>query len=144
MKVGEDVKNFRTGDRVCVEPGVPCGKCVYCREGEYNLCPDMRFLAAYPVEGSMQEYLAFPEENCFKLPEQVSTVEGALIEPLAVGLYAAEHSGVKINDTVVILGMGSLLVIGKRQPGSNVLQIGVMVWQSAVMAYVFIWVKELT
>ena len=59
VKVGEDVKNFRTGDRVCVEPGVPCGKCAYCREGEYNLCPDMRFLAAYPVEGSMQEYLAF-------------------------------------------------------------------------------------
>ena len=56
----------------------------------------------------MQEYLVFPEENCFKLPKQVSTIEGALIEPLAVGLYAAEHSEVKINDTIVILGMGCI------------------------------------
>ena len=108
VEVGEGVKKLSVGDRVCVEPGVPCGTCSYCRKGEYNLCPDMRFLAAYPVEGSMQEYLVFPEENCFKLPKQVSTIEGALIEPLAVGLYAAEHSEVNINDTIVILGMGCI------------------------------------
>lgn len=108
VAVGGGVKELKAGDRVCVEPGVPCGVCEYCRKGEYNLCPDMKFMAAYPVEGSMQEYLTFPETNCFKLPDNVSTVEGALIEPLAVGLYAAEQANVKVNDTVVILGMGCI------------------------------------
>lgn len=108
VETGDGVKNLKPGDRVCVEPGVPCGVCEYCRAGEYNLCPDMKFMAAYPVEGSMQEYLTFPESSCYKLPENVSTVEGALIEPFAVGLYAAEQAGVKVNDTVVILGMGCI------------------------------------
>ena len=108
VEVGAEVKKLSIGDRVCVEPGIPCGTCEFCRRGEYNLCPDMKFLAAYPIEGSMQEYLVFPETNCFKLPDNVSTIEGALIEPLAVGLYAAEHADVKINDTVVILGMGCI------------------------------------
>ena len=108
VETGEGVKHLKPGDRVCVEPGVPCGVCEYCRAGEYNLCPDMKFMAAYPVEGSMQEYLTFPESSCYKLPENVSTVEGALIEPFAVGLYAAEQAGVKVNDTVVILGMGCI------------------------------------
>lgn len=108
VALGDQVKALKIGDHVCVEPGVPCGSCEYCRKGEYNLCPDMKFMAAYPIEGSMQEYLTFPESNCYQLPEQVSTIQGALIEPFAVGLYAAEQAGVKVNDTVVILGMGCI------------------------------------
>lgn len=108
IQTGSEARLLQVGDRVCIEPGVPCGTCEYCRKGQYNLCPDMKFMAAYPVEGSMQKYLVFPEENCLKLPSHVSGVEGALIEPFAVGLYAAEQAGVQMNDRVVILGMGCI------------------------------------
>ena len=108
IEVGEAVKNLVPGDRVCVEPGVACGECMYCKSGRYNLCDNMRFMSAYPNRGSMQDYVTFPAKNCFKLPDHLTTVEGALIEPLAVGLHAANRGNVNFGDTVVILGSGCI------------------------------------
>jgi len=108
VEVGAEVKNLNVGDRVCVEPGVGCGECEYCKSGRYNLCNNMKFMSAYPNRGSMQDYVTFPAKNCFKLPDNLSTVEGALIEPLAVGLHAANRGNVKFGDTVLILGTGCI------------------------------------
>ena len=108
VKVGEEVEKLKAGDRVALEPGITCGECEQCKSGHYNLCPDVVFLATPPVQGCNEEYIAFPENMCFKLPDNVSTKEGALIEPLSVGFYASEQGGVKTGDTVVILGSGCI------------------------------------
>ena len=89
VEVGADVKHLKVGDRVALEPGKTCGKCEFCKQGKYNLCPDVIFFATPPVDGVFQEYVAHEADLCFKLPDNVSTLEGALIEPLAVGFHAA-------------------------------------------------------
>ena len=89
VEVGNKVKHLNIGDRVALEPGKTCGHCEFCKTGRYNLCPDVIFFATPPVDGVFQEYVAHEADLCFKLPENVSTLEGALIEPLAVGFHAA-------------------------------------------------------
>ncbi len=108
VEVGEGCEKLKVGDRVCLEPGITCGECEFCKSGRYNLCPDVQFLATPPVQGCYEDYIAFPENMCFKLPDNVSTKEGALIEPLSVGMHAANQSGVTLGDTVVILGSGCI------------------------------------
>jgi len=108
IEVGERVKNFSVGDRVAVEPGVPCGKCKWCKEGRYNLCPDIRFLSAPRAHGAMQKYVAHPAEYCFKLPDNISCKSGALIEPFAVGLHAIETAQINPSKTIAILGAGCI------------------------------------
>lgn len=108
VKVGSYVKGLKIGDRVALEPGVTCGHCEFCKSGKYNLCPDVEFLATPPYHGCLKNYMAFPENMAFKLPDNVSTKEGALVEPLAVGLHAAAQGGVKLGHKVVILGAGCI------------------------------------
>lgn len=108
VAVGDKVQSLKVGDKVALEPGITCGQCEFCKSGKYNLCPDVEFLATPPYHGSLMNYIAFPENMCFKLPENVSTKEGALVEPLAVGLHAAVQGGVKLGDKVVILGAGCI------------------------------------
>ena len=108
VKTGKNVTGLKEGDRVALEPGITCGKCEFCKTGHYNLCPDVVFLATPPVQGCYEEYIAFPADMCFKLPDNVSTEEGALIEPLSVGFYAVNQGEVQTGDTVVILGAGCI------------------------------------
>jgi L-iditol 2-dehydrogenase len=89
VEIGSGVQNLKVGDKVALEPGITCGQCEFCKTGRYNLCPDVEFLATPPYHGSLMNYIAFPENMCFKLPENISTKEGALVEPLAVGMHAA-------------------------------------------------------
>lgn len=107
-KIGKNVKKIKVGDRVAVEPGKACGKCKWCMEGKYNLCPDMKFLSAPVEQGAMREYVVHPEKLVFKLPDNVSLRTGALIEPFAVGLHAVENSQVTPDKNVVILGSGCI------------------------------------
>ncbi|MEK3875291.1 NAD(P)-dependent alcohol dehydrogenase [Paenibacillus sp. FSL M7-0420] len=108
VELGPGVKHLKVGDRVALEPGVTCGQCEFCKSGKYNLCPDVQFLATPPYHGCLMDYMAFPENMAFKLPDNVSSEEGALVEPLAVGLHAAAQGGVKLGDRVVILGAGCI------------------------------------
>lgn len=108
VEVGEGVDNVAPGDRVALEPGYPCGKCKLCRTGFYNLCKKVRFFADPPTPGALQEYVVHPADMCFKLPDNVSSRAGALVEPLAVGLHATAQGHVGLGDKVVILGSGCI------------------------------------
>lgn len=109
VEVGEKVTKFRPGDRVCIEPGVPCGTCRYCREGRYNICPHVDFMATQPnYRGALTNYLCHPESFTYRLPDHMSMMEGALVEPAAVGMHAAMLAGVKPGVRVAILGAGCI------------------------------------
>ncbi len=108
VEVGKDVKNLKVGDRVALEPGKTCGHCEFCKTGNYNLCPDVVFFATPPVDGVFQEYVTHEAGLCFKLPDNVSTMEGALIEPLAVGFHAAMQGGARAGQTAVVMGAGCI------------------------------------
>ncbi len=111
VETGSGVTTLKVGDKVALEPGITCGQCEFCKSGKYNLCPDVEFLATPPYHGSLMNYIAYPENMAFKLPDNVSTLEGALVEPLAVGMHAAAQGNVKVGDTVVILGAGCIGIV---------------------------------
>jgi len=107
-EVGKDVKGLKPGDKVALEPSVPCRNCTMCRSGKYNLCPDIVMMATPPHNGALLKYVAHPASFTYKLPKNVSTLEGALIEPLAVGLHAVSQGNVSLGDSVTILGAGCI------------------------------------
>lgn len=107
--VGSKVKKIKVGDKVNIEPGVPCGKCRYCLSGHYNICPDVDFLATQPnYRGALTNYITHPEAYTYKLPDNMDTMEGALVEPAAVGMHAAMEADVKPGKKIVILGAGCI------------------------------------
>ncbi len=108
VEVGEGVTSLKIGDKVALEPGVVDGSHEMCKIGKYNLDPGVQFLATPPVPGCNEEFIAFPADFCFKLPDNMTTREGALIEPLSVGFHAANQGEVGVGDTVVILGAGTI------------------------------------
>ena len=130
VKVGEDVKHLSVGDKVALEPGKTCGHCEFCKTGRYNLCPDVIFFATPPVDGVFQEYVCHEADLCFKLPENVSTIEGALIEPLAVGFHAAIQGQAQAGQTAVVMGAGCIGLVTmmalKAMGVSNVYVVDIM------------------
>jgi L-iditol 2-dehydrogenase len=106
--VGADVDSLAAGDRVAIEPGLPCRRCAYCKAGEYHLCPDVTFMGSPPVDGALAEYVAWPADFCHRLPDAVSTQGGALCEPLSVGIHAARRGEVATGDSVLITGAGPI------------------------------------
>lgn len=110
--LGEGVTSFQIGDKVAMEPGVPCGQCEWCKKGLYNLCDNISFMAI-PKErdGVFLEYCAHPANMCYKLPENVSTMAGALCEPLSVGLHAVNMSEAKLGQNAVVFGSGCIGLI---------------------------------
>lgn len=127
MEVGSSVQHLQVGDRVALEPGIGCGQCEMCKSGRYNLCPDVIFFATPPVQGALQNYVAHPADMCFKLPDNVSTKSGALVEPLCVGLHACKQGEVSLGQSVIILGSGCIglvtLMAAKAMGASNVIVI---------------------
>lgn len=105
-QVGSSVTSLKPGDRVAMEPGIPCRRCERCKEGKYNLCPKVAFAATPPYDGTLAKYYVLPEDFCYKLPEHMSLEEGALMEPLAVAVHVTKQSGIKQGDSVVVFGAG--------------------------------------
>jgi L-iditol 2-dehydrogenase len=130
VETGSSVKHLKVGDKVALEPGKTCGHCEFCREGKYNLCPDVIFFATPPVDGVFQEYVAHEAALCFKLPDSMSTMEGALIEPLAVGFHAANQGGAHAGQTAAVFGSGCIGLVSmmalKACGVSRVYQIDIM------------------
>ena len=106
--VGANVKDLSIGDRVAIEPGKPCGHCKFCLGGRYNLCPNVVFISNPPDDGALRRYMAYPASLCFKLPDNISLIDGAMIEPLSVGLHAAMRGNIYFGKTVAILGCGTI------------------------------------
>lgn len=106
--VGPGVTHLRPGDRVALEPGVPCRQCAACKAGRYNLCPAVRFMATPPVDGALAPYVVHPADFCYRLPDHVSLDAGALLEPLSVGLHACRRGSIGPGSRVLILGAGPI------------------------------------
>ena len=106
--LGPGVTGLAVGERVAMEPGIPCGACRLCREGRYNLCPDVRFWATPPYDGSFAEYVVHPAAYCFRLPAGVSDEAGALIEPLSTGVAAARRGRIGPGSRVLVTGLGPI------------------------------------
>lgn len=106
--VGEGVTRLKPGDRVALEPGYSCRRCAYCKRGQYNLCPGMTFMATPPVDGALSEFVVWPEDFTFAVPDTLSDDAAALLEPLAVGVWAARRGGVKMGDSVAVIGAGPI------------------------------------
>lgn len=106
--VGEDVASHAVGDRVAMEPGIPCGHCEHCRSGHYNRCPDVTFMATPPVDGAFAEAVAWPAEFTYGLPDAVPLEAGALAEPVSVGVHACRRGDVGPGDDVLVTGAGPI------------------------------------
>jgi len=108
IEVGPDVRTLKPGDRVALEPGIPCRRCRYCLSGRYNLCRDVVFLSAPPHDGFFRQFAAVPEDFAHRLPEGVSMEAGATVEPLAVALHAVGLVGLRAGEKVAVLGTGPI------------------------------------
>ncbi|KAF4450772.1 alcohol dehydrogenase [Fusarium albosuccineum] len=108
IRCGEGVKDLKPGDRVAVEPGVPCGNCFLCLDGRYNLCEDVQFAGVYPYAGTLQRYKVHPAKWLHKLPDNVSFAEGALLEPLSVVLHGINSAPITLGTPVVVCGAGPI------------------------------------
>ncbi|GAA5969099.1 hypothetical protein JCM11641_007468 [Rhodosporidiobolus odoratus] len=107
VKVGSNVKNIKAGDRVALEPGKSCRVCPDCKGGNYNRCADMIFAATPPYDGTLAGRYVLPADLCYPLPDNMSLEEGALLEPMSVGVHAvAKVAQMKPASNVVIFGAG--------------------------------------
>ncbi|KAF2661863.1 GroES-like protein [Lophiostoma macrostomum CBS 122681] len=107
--IGPLVSTVKPGDRVAVEPGVPCRYCKPCKAGSYHFCKDMRFAAAPPDgHGALTKFFRSAEDFVYKIPEKVGLDEAVLVEPLAVGVHATRLVDVRPGEKVVVMGSGTV------------------------------------
>ena len=106
------MSNFKAGDKVALEVGLPCEQCQRCQEGRYNVCKDMKFRSSgksFPhFQGTLQERINHPAKWCYRLPDDVSLDVGALLEPLGVALHAFRRSHMPKDATVLVFGAGAV------------------------------------
>ncbi len=107
--IGEKVTNVNVGDRIAVEPAMPCWECDQCLVNRSHTCRNLKFLGCpKQASGCLSEYIVMPETSCFKIPESMSYDEASISEPLAIGLYAVKQSIPMKNVKVGILGSGPI------------------------------------
>jgi D-xylulose reductase len=107
-EVGEAVTHLKAGDRVCMEPGIPDPNSRATQLGIYNLDPAVRFWATPPIHGVLRPSVVHPAAFTFKLPDNVSYAEGAMVEPLAVGMHAANKAHIRPGDVAIVMGAGPI------------------------------------
>ena len=112
--VGPEVTQVQVGDRVAIEPGTPCRDCRDCLAGRYHLCPDLKFLATPPYDGALVQYLVMDERNLFVIPDSMSFEEGALLEPLSVGIWACHRAALESGDDVLVTGAGPVGILAAQ------------------------------
>jgi len=108
IEVGREVKHLKVGDRVCMEPGIPDPNSKATQLGMYNLDPAVRFWATPPIHGVLRPTVIHPASFTFKLSDNISFGEGALVEPLAIGMWAATKAAIRPGDLAVVLGAGTI------------------------------------
>ncbi|MCW2732970.1 MAG: NAD(P)-dependent alcohol dehydrogenase [Mycobacterium sp.] len=105
-KIGSEVTNVAVGDRVAIEPGTPCRNCGECKAGRYHLCPDLIFLATPPYDGALMELMAIDARNLYPIPPEMTYEQGALLEPLSVGIWGCKRANLTAGDHVLVSGAG--------------------------------------
>ena len=108
LEVGSAVTHLQTGDRVCIEPGIPDPNSRASKLGIYNVDPAVRFWATPPIQGCLIPEVVHPAAYCYKLPEQVSFAEGAIIEPFAIGMQSAVRARIQPGDVAAVSGSGTI------------------------------------
>ncbi|XP_068197809.1 sorbitol dehydrogenase-like isoform X2 [Antennarius striatus] len=125
VKVGSAVKHLKVGDRVAIEPGVPREVDEFFKNGRYNLSPTIFFCATPPDDGNLCRYYKHSANFCYKLPDNVTFEEGALIEPLSVAIHACRRASVTLGSTVFICGAGPIglvcLLVAKEMGASQII-----------------------
>lgn len=106
VEVGEGVPRERIGELVAIEPGHPDGTCAECRAGRYNLCPDVRFFATPPIDGSLTGFVCVPAAFAHQAPRGMSAEAAAMAEPVSVGIAAARRAQITAGDRVLVTGAG--------------------------------------
>jgi 2-desacetyl-2-hydroxyethyl bacteriochlorophyllide A dehydrogenase len=109
--VGVGVTRWKPGDRVAVNPQICCGSCEMCRQGHYNLCNNMLLIGSSMrkfLDGAMCEFIAIGQEQLYALPDSVSFDCGTLLDPLGNAVHLINRAGVRLGDTVAVIGMGTI------------------------------------
>jgi len=105
---GEILTGERKGERVAIDPAIPCGRCRYCQQGNPNLCPWVKFAGHGDQDGGLQEQIIWPAEQLFALPDSLSMIEGALLEPLGVAIHALDLAKIEIGMRAGVIGCGPI------------------------------------
>ena len=109
VEVGNSVKRVKTGDKIAIEPAMPCWNCDQCLSGRHHTCRKLRFLGCPgQAEGCLSEYIVMPETSCFPLTGKLTTDHGSISEPLAIGVYAVKKSGEVKDLDIGIFGFGPI------------------------------------
>lgn len=109
--VSSENPSLPKGQRVVIEPGIPCRRCRFCKSGRYNLCRSVRFLSAPPENGTLAEYVVVPWDFAHPIPDTIDDEGGAFIEPVSVGVQACERAGLTAGATIAIIGAGPIGLI---------------------------------
>src|SRR5438105_8606435 len=112
--VGAEVTSLQVGQRVSIEPGVPCRACRQCLSGHYNLCPDVRFFATPPYDGAFCQFMAMPAAFVYPVPDSISDDAAGLLEPLSVGVWACRRTQVAPGSPVLVTGAGPIGLIAAQ------------------------------
>jgi len=108
-ETGSEVKKVKPGDKVAIEPSLPCGQCDQCLTGRSHTCRRIRFLGCPgQAEGALSEFIVMPEANCLPLPGNLNADHGSISEPLAIGIYSVKKSGGVRGLKIGILGFGPI------------------------------------
>ncbi|KAI1822468.1 GroES-like protein [Xylaria intraflava] len=108
VKCGEGVTSLKLGDRVGIEPQEPCEQCFHCREGRYNLCDTVKFSGIWPDNGTIQRFKRHPAKWLYKIPDNMTYSQGALLEPLSVILYGINGANVRLGRPALVCGAGPI------------------------------------
>ena len=123
INAGEDTPGFKPGDRVVVDPAIPCYDCDQCRAGREHTCMNLKFLGCPgQAEGCLSEMIIMPSKSCFKIPDNISFAEAAFAEPLSIGYYAVQLSRIKKGENIAVLGVGPIgdsVLISAREAGAG-------------------------
>jgi L-iditol 2-dehydrogenase len=127
VAVGKDVKSVRPGDRIAIEPAMPCHECDQCLSGREHTCRNLKFLGCPgQADGCLSEYIVMPESSCFPVPDKMTFEEAAISEPLAIGVYSVRQAGLNKNSKIGILGFGPIgmsVMISALSAGSDKLYV---------------------